>query len=166
VVWHKRRWRCREALCARQSFTESIPELPSGERTARRLQEAIAAAVGDANRAVSEVVEAFGVPWPTAHTAFVHRRADGVPLPPDFNDFEPAATVLLPSQVDSVYTESTSPSSRQARWLLCEVADRPTRSRLEASARSSASALESASPVRPSLASRPACRRRRASRRR
>jgi len=70
VVWHNRRWRCREAMCARQSFTESIPELPSGVRTARRLQEAIAAAVGDANRAVSEVAEAFGVSWPTAYTAF------------------------------------------------------------------------------------------------
>jgi hypothetical protein len=34
VVWHKRRWRCREVLCERQSFTEA---LPSGARTTRRL---------------------------------------------------------------------------------------------------------------------------------
>jgi transposase len=71
VVWHKRRWRCREVLCERQSFTETIGELPSGARTTRRLREAIGVAVGDANRAVSEVADAFGVSWPTAHAAFV-----------------------------------------------------------------------------------------------
>ncbi|WP_166665764.1 transposase family protein [Kribbella caucasensis] len=71
VVWHKRRWRCREPLCERLSFTETIGELPSGARTTRRLREAIAMAVGDANRAVSEVAAAFGVSWPTAHAALV-----------------------------------------------------------------------------------------------
>lgn len=71
VVWHKRRWRCGEVLCPRGSFTETIPELPAGARTTRRLREAIAAAVGDANRAVSEVAASFGVTWPTAHAAFV-----------------------------------------------------------------------------------------------
>ena len=81
VVWHKRRWRCREPLCARASFTESIPELPCGARTTLRLRAAIAAAIGEANRAVSEVAEAFGVSWPTAHTAFVE-VADRVLGPP------------------------------------------------------------------------------------
>ena len=71
VLWHKRRWRCREALCPRQSFTEAIGEVPTGARTTRRLRGAIAVAVGDANRAVSEVAAAFGVTWPTAHAAFV-----------------------------------------------------------------------------------------------
>jgi transposase len=71
VVWRKRRWRCRERLCRRGSFTETIPQVPAGARTTRRLREAIAAAVGDANRAVSEVAAAFGVAWPTAHAAFV-----------------------------------------------------------------------------------------------
>ncbi|HET7327165.1 MAG TPA: ISL3 family transposase [Nocardioidaceae bacterium] len=66
VVWHKRRWRCRESLCPRQSFTESIAQVPPRARTTRRLREA----VGDANRAVAEVAAAFGVSWPTAHTAF------------------------------------------------------------------------------------------------
>ena len=83
VVWHKRRWRCREALCERQSFTETIGEVPSGARTTRRLREAIAVAVGDANRAVSEVADAFGVSWPTAHAAFVEvaDRELGPPAP-------------------------------------------------------------------------------------
>jgi hypothetical protein len=71
VVWHKRRWRCREPLCERQTFTETIPELPSGARTTRRLRAAIGVAIGDANRAVSEVAAGFGVSWPTAHAAFV-----------------------------------------------------------------------------------------------
>jgi hypothetical protein len=30
VLWHKRRWRCQEPLCAKASFTESITELPCG----------------------------------------------------------------------------------------------------------------------------------------
>jgi len=83
VVWHKRRWRCRELLCARRSFTETIGELPAGARTTRRLRSAIAAAVGDANRAVSEVAAAFGVAWPTAHAAFVEvaDRVLGAPTP-------------------------------------------------------------------------------------
>jgi transposase len=71
VVWHKRRWRCRETLCGRQTFTETISELPSRARTTRRLREAIGVAVGEANRAVSEVADAFAVSWPTAHAAFV-----------------------------------------------------------------------------------------------
>ena len=33
VVWHKRRWRCRRAGCARESFTEQIAEVPAGART-------------------------------------------------------------------------------------------------------------------------------------
>jgi len=70
VVWHKRRWRCREPLCKRRRRTESITEVPAQTRTTRRLRQAIAAAIGDANRACSEVAAAFGVSWPTAHTAF------------------------------------------------------------------------------------------------
>src|SRR4029453_526317 len=30
VLWHKRRWRCREALCPRRSFTETIGEVRGG----------------------------------------------------------------------------------------------------------------------------------------
>jgi transposase len=71
VVWHKRRWRCDEATCARLSFTEAIVEVPAGARTTGRLRRAVAAAVGDACRSVAEVAEAFGVSWPTAHAAVV-----------------------------------------------------------------------------------------------
>jgi transposase len=83
VVWHKRRWRCREPLCEQRSFTETVGELPAGARTTRRLRSAIGLAIGDANRAVSEVAVAFGVTWSTAHAAFVEvaDRDLGVPAP-------------------------------------------------------------------------------------
>jgi transposase len=71
LVWHKRRWRCGEASCARKSFTEAIEEIPAGARTTARLRRAIASAVGDACRSVAEVASSFGVSWPTAHNAVV-----------------------------------------------------------------------------------------------
>ncbi|MBA3741943.1 ISL3 family transposase [Sporichthya sp.] len=69
VIWHKRRWRCRESACERATFTESIPEVPPRQRTTGRLRRGIAAAVADSARSVSEVASAFGVTWPTANTA-------------------------------------------------------------------------------------------------
>ncbi|HEY5453968.1 MAG TPA: ISL3 family transposase [Acidothermaceae bacterium] len=71
VIWHKVRWRCRELMCARSSFTEQIGEVPAGRRTTGRLRRAIGSAVGDAARSVAEVADAFNVTWPTAHKAFV-----------------------------------------------------------------------------------------------
>lgn len=71
VRWRKRRWRCAEPTCARQSFTESIEQLPPGARTTGRLRQAMALAVGDACRSVAEVAGAFAVSWPTVHRAFV-----------------------------------------------------------------------------------------------
>jgi transposase len=53
VAWHKTRWRCREPLCARLTFTEVIEEVPAGRRTTGRLRRAIACAVGDACRSVA-----------------------------------------------------------------------------------------------------------------
>ena len=83
LVWHKRRWRCVEATCARKSFTETIAEIPSRARTTGRLRRAIAVAVGDACRSVAEVAGSFGVSWPTAHAAVVEaaERAAAEPEP-------------------------------------------------------------------------------------
>jgi transposase len=75
VVWRKRRWRCRVVECPRGSFTESVLEVPARARVTGRVRRAIGAAVGDANRAVSEVAEAFGVSWPTAHAAVIDAAA-------------------------------------------------------------------------------------------
>ncbi len=59
------------ARCPLGSFTESVPEVPARARVTGRVRRAIGAAVGDANRAVSEVADAFGVSWPTAHAAVI-----------------------------------------------------------------------------------------------
>jgi len=58
---------CARAGRSPRRFRSCLPRA----RTTRRLREAVAAAVGDANRAVSEVAASFGVTWPTAHAAFV-----------------------------------------------------------------------------------------------
>ncbi|BCO34890.1 ISL3 family transposase [Mycobacterium heckeshornense] len=71
VRWHKTRWRCREDYCEKSSFTEAIAQVPARARATTRLRTAIGAAIGDAGRAVAEVAAAHGVPWPTAHRAFV-----------------------------------------------------------------------------------------------
>lgn len=71
VRWRKTRWRCREKDCDRESFTESIAQVPARARTTRRLRTQIGAAVGDAGRSVAEVAAAHAVSWPTAHRAFV-----------------------------------------------------------------------------------------------
>ncbi|MGH3966618.1 MAG: transposase family protein, partial [Mycobacterium sp.] len=71
VRWHKTRWRCWEDYCEKSSFTEAIAQVPARARTTVRLRTAIGAAIGDAGRAVSEVADAHGVSWPTAHRAFV-----------------------------------------------------------------------------------------------
>ena len=73
--------------CPRGSFTESIGEVPARARVTSRVRRAIAAAVGDGNRAVSEVAESFGVSWPTAHAAVIEAAAVAL--------VEPAPTPVL-----------------------------------------------------------------------
>jgi len=82
VVWHKTRWRCVEATCARDSFTEAIGEVPARMRTTGRLRRAMGVAVGDAARSVAEVAGAFAVSWPTAHASFVE-HADALLTSPE-----------------------------------------------------------------------------------
>ena len=60
IVWHKRRWRCVEPLCARLSFTESVPGVPPRSRTTGRLRRAAGSAVADACRSVAEVAQRSG----------------------------------------------------------------------------------------------------------
>jgi transposase len=81
VVWRKRRWWCRASGCPRGSFTESVLEVPARARVTSRVRRAIGAAVGDANRAVSEVAGAFGVSWPTAHNAVIDAAAAALAEP-------------------------------------------------------------------------------------
>ena len=71
LVWHKSRWRCRESLCPRGSFTESLPQVPAGCRLTTRLFEQVGAAVADGYSCVTSAARAHGVSWPVAHAAFV-----------------------------------------------------------------------------------------------
>jgi hypothetical protein len=74
VQWRKRRWRCRAADCARQTFTEQVAQVPAGMRTTTRLRAALAVAVED-GRDQSEVALAHGVSWPTVQRAVVVHAA-------------------------------------------------------------------------------------------
>ena len=74
VQWRKRRWRCRTAACARQTFTEQVAQVPAGMRTTTRLRAALAEAVED-GRDQSEVAAAHRVSWPTVQRAVIARGA-------------------------------------------------------------------------------------------
>jgi transposase len=73
LVWRKRRWRCREPECRRSSFTESIPQVPSGARITARLRDAAGTAVALAGRTVTQAARDLGVSWPVVSAAFTER---------------------------------------------------------------------------------------------
>ena len=70
VRWHKTQFACREHLCPRKAFTESIDELPPSARITGRTRRAAATAIGS-GRAVSAVTKDLPMSWPIAHAAFV-----------------------------------------------------------------------------------------------
>ncbi len=84
LVWHKRRWRCREPQCPRASFTESLPAVPARARLTTRLREACGAGIAQGFSCVSAAAAYHQVSWPVAHAAFVAHVSDTLaqPLPP------------------------------------------------------------------------------------
>ena len=84
VIWHKRRWRCKERLCQRASFTESLPAVRALSRLTTRLRTELGYAIAEQGRVVSESATHYGVDWSIVHAAFVeHVRALlAAPLPP------------------------------------------------------------------------------------
>ncbi len=82
LVWHKRRWRCREPECGRSSFTESIPQLPSGARITGRLRDAAGAAVALGGRTITAAGRDLGLSWPVVSAAFVDRATATLPAEP------------------------------------------------------------------------------------
>lgn len=84
LVWHKRRWRCREGLCPRGSFTESLPSIPARSRLTTRLRSACGAGAAEDFKDVAAAARYHGVSWPVAHAAFVTHvtPALSAPLPP------------------------------------------------------------------------------------
>jgi len=84
LIWHKRRWRCKERLCPRASFTESLPAVRKGSRLTTRLRTELGYAIAEPGRTVAESAAHYGVDWSIVHTAFAaHVRAPlAAPLPP------------------------------------------------------------------------------------
>jgi hypothetical protein len=66
---HKRQFACRERLCKRKAFTESIHELPPYARNTGRTRRAAAVAVGS-GRSVAAVTRDLPMSLPVAHAAF------------------------------------------------------------------------------------------------
>jgi transposase len=84
LIWHKRRWRCKERLCPRASFTESLPAVRARSRLTTRMRVELGCAVAEQGRVVSESAAHYGVDWSIVHNAFVeHVRVPlSAPLPP------------------------------------------------------------------------------------
>ena len=84
LIWHKRRWRCKERLCPRASFTESLPAVRARSRLTTRLRTELGCAIAEQGRVVSESAAHYGVDWSIVHNAFVeHVRIPlAAPLPP------------------------------------------------------------------------------------
>ena len=78
-VW-KRRWRCREPLCAARTWTESLEFLDSQVVLTRRPGAEACRRVGELARPVSQVADEFGVCWKTVMNAVV---GHGTPLVDD-----------------------------------------------------------------------------------
>lgn len=73
LTWSKRRWWCRNPVCRRATFTESVPQIPSRSRLTCRLRASIGAAVADQGRTVIQAARDHGVSWPVAQAAFATR---------------------------------------------------------------------------------------------
>lgn len=82
LVWHKRRWRCRERACERRSFTESIPQLPPRARVTARLKQACGVGIAERFSCVSAAAAYYRVSWSVAHRAFVAHVTAALAAPP------------------------------------------------------------------------------------
>lgn len=87
LVWRKRRWRCRNRVCPRKTWTEKSELIAPRAVLTGRAREEIFRQVGGHVRATAEVAREFGVCWDTAWKAFVEQatplvedpaRIDGV----------------------------------------------------------------------------------------
>jgi transposase len=71
LVWVKRRWRCREPLCARKTWTETSAQLDAQVVLTRRAGAEACRQVGELARPVSKVAEELGVCWWTVMNAVI-----------------------------------------------------------------------------------------------
>jgi transposase len=84
LIWHKRRWRCKERPCPRASFTESLLAVRARSRLTTRLRTELGRTIAEQGRVVSESATHYGVDWSIVHNALVaHVKAPlAAPLPP------------------------------------------------------------------------------------
>jgi transposase len=82
LVWVKRRWRCREPLCDRKTWTEHSEHLDAQVVLTRRAGAEACRQVGELARPVAIVAAEFGVCWWTVMNAVVEH---GTPLVDDPN---------------------------------------------------------------------------------
>ncbi len=101
--WRKRRYRCGEPACPRQSFTETSAAVPARSRLTGRLRHRLATAVARSNRAVADVAAEYGVAWWTVHRALVA-----------------AAAALLPAPSPTPRIGVDETRARSVRWLLAD----------------------------------------------
>ncbi len=83
LLWHKKRWRCGNAGCAKGSFTESVPRVPSRARLTGRLRAQAGAAVGDRGATVAQAARDHGLSWPTVMDAVTTHAQAVLPDEPD-----------------------------------------------------------------------------------
>jgi transposase len=82
LVWHKRRWVCREAACSLGSFTEQVGQVPARARVTRRLVEAAGRDVADGGRTVAQAGRERGLSWPVVQAAFTGYAGRVLPADP------------------------------------------------------------------------------------
>jgi transposase len=80
LIWRKRRWRCREPLCERKTWTEMSQHPDAQVVLTRRAGAEACRQVGELARPVSMVAEEFGVCWWTVMNAVIEH---GTPLVDD-----------------------------------------------------------------------------------
>jgi transposase len=69
LVWHKRRWRCGEPLCAARTWTETSEHVSTRAVLTRRAGMEACRQVGENARPVAELADELGVCWWTIMTA-------------------------------------------------------------------------------------------------
>ena len=104
VCWDQRRWACRERLCRRRTFAETIGQVGAGQRLTRRLREQLEQAVSASTRSAADVAREYRVSWWSVNTALVVKAVGMTPQ-------APAGVRLL--GVDETRV-------RSVRWLLAE----------------------------------------------
>lgn len=82
-MWRKRRWSCREPACPRKTFTEQIPQIPTGARITGRLRSTAGHRIRDAGSTVIQAARDLYLSLPTVMDAFhgVAREVIEAPLP-------------------------------------------------------------------------------------